>query len=221
MIRTAALMFVAVTMSLPAGDQTSTSSQSPLTTGSNALALPAGAFIFAKLTTNLDLQRSKPGDVIEAQIMEDVKQGKEVLLKKGGTLLGHVSLVEPATAAQPETMIGIMFDGVKAKNGPQQSLLLLIHALAPESDQPSNSNLSEGRGMPGATTAATVPGGASAGGPAGGRLTTSSVGVSGIPNTRLEIRKDAKGQAVSIVAFSKVGVTLKKGTQLLLTPPSQ
>jgi hypothetical protein len=118
-------------------------------------------------------------------------------------------------------MIGIAFDGLQPKNGSEQSLLLLIHALAPETDQPSNSTLSEGRGMPGATTAATVPGRVSAGGPSGARLTASSVGVSGIPNMRLEIRRDAKGQAVSILVISKVEVKLKKGTQLLLTPPGK
>ena len=134
---------------------------------------------------------------------------------------GHVSFVEPATPLQPETMIGIVFDGVKTKQGPKQSLHLLLHALAPETALPSNSTISEGRGMPAATTAATVPGRVSAESPAPGRLTASSVGVSGFANMRLEIRKDAKGQVVSIIAFSKGDVKLKRGTQLLLTPSKQ
>ena len=118
-------------------------------------------------------------------------------------------------------MIGIVFDRVKTKGGPDETLRLLIHALAPEAGQPSNSTITEGRGMPGATTAATVPGRVSAEGPGSGRLTASSVGVSGFANMRLEIRKDAKGEATGIIALSKGDVKLKKGAQLLLTPPQR
>ena len=217
MIRTAALLLITVSSSLPPGSRTTTSHQSPAAI--NAFSLPPDAVVFAKLSKNLDLQQSKPGDVVEAETTADVKQGKEALLKKGSTLLGHVSLVEPATPSQPETMVGIAFDGVKTKNGPEQSLHLLIHALAPETETSSNSTIAEGRGMPGATTAATVPGRASARGSGGGRLTATSVGVSGFPNIRLEIRKDAKGQVVSIIAVSKGNGELKRGTQLLLTLP--
>lgn len=221
MIRTATLLMMAASISLPPGSQTSTSRPSPATAASNALDLPSDAVVFAKLNTNLDLLQAKPGDVVEAQTTEDVKQGKEALLRKGSTLMGHVSLVEPPTPSQPETMIGIVFDRVKTKSGPEESLHLLIHALAPEVGQPSNSTIAEGRGLPGATTAATVPGRVSAEAPGSGRLTASSVGVNGFANTRLEIRKDAKGEATSIIVVSKGDVKLKKGAQLLLTPPQR
>ena len=216
MIRIATLLIAAASISLPLGSQTTTSGPSPAT--SNTLDLPSDAVVFAKLNTNLDLLQAKPGEVVEAQTTEDVKQGKEPLLRKGSTLLGHVSLVE---RAQPETMVGIVLDRVKTKSGPDQSLHLLIHALAPEAGEPSNSTIAEGRGMPGATTAATVPGRVSAEAPGSGRLTASSVGVSGFANMRLEIRKDSKGEATSIIVLSKGDVKLKKGAQLLLTPPQR
>jgi hypothetical protein len=221
MIRIATLLIVAAGISLPLGSQTTTSGPSPATAAIKTLDLPSDAVVFAKLNTNLDLLQAKPGDVVEAQTTEDVKQGKEALLKKGSTLLGHVTLVEPATPSQPETMIGIVFDRVKTKSGPDESLRLLIHALAPEAGQPSNSTIAEGRGMPGATTAAAVPGRVSAEAQASGRLTASSVGVSGFANMRLEIRKDSKGEATGIIALSKGDVKLKKGAQLLLTPPER
>src|SRR5215469_17354917 len=149
MIPTATLLIVAASIFLPLGSQTTTSGPSPATAAINALDLPSDAVIFAKLNTNLDLLQSKPGEVVEAQTTEDVKQGKEALLRKGSTLLGHVSLVERAMSSQPETMIGIVFDRVKTKSGPDQSLYLLIHALAPEAGEQSNSTIAEGRGMPG------------------------------------------------------------------------
>jgi hypothetical protein len=220
MIPTGTLLIVAASIFLPLGSQSTTTGPSPATAAINALDLPSDAVVFAKLNTNLDLLQAKPGDIVEAQTTEDVKHGKEALLRKGSTLLGHVSLVE-ATPSQPETMIGIVFDRVKTKSGPDESLHLLIHALAPEAGEPSNSTIAEGRGMPGATTAATVPGRVSAETPGSGRLTASSVGVSGFANMRLEIRKDSKGEATSIIVLSKGDVKLKKGAQLLLTPQRQ
>ena len=120
MIWTAILWIVAASSSLPPGGQTATSGPSPATAAGKALDLPSDAVVFAKLNTNLDLLMAKPGDVVEAQTTEDVKQGKDTLLRKGSNLLGHVSLVEPATPSQPETMIGIVFDRVKTKSGPDE-----------------------------------------------------------------------------------------------------
>jgi hypothetical protein len=221
MIQIAKLMSASLLLLLTMGAQVASNPQSSGTAPVGALALPRETAILAKLATNLEPQRCKPGDSVEAQTTEDIKQGKEVLLKKGSVLLGHVSVVEPPSATQLETMVGIIFDGVKTKNGPDQSVHLLIRALAPEAEGPENSTLSEGRGMSGATTAATVPGKVSAAGTAGGRLTALSIGVSGFPGVRLENRKEANGQVMTIIALSEPGVKFKKGTQLVLKVAGQ
>jgi hypothetical protein len=212
---------VSLLVSLTLGHVALSNAQTPAVAPVGALALPRETAILAKLATNLEPQRCKPGDSVEAQTTEDIKQGKEVLLKKESVLLGHVSVVEPPSATQLETMVGIIFDGVKTKKGPGQSVHLLIRALAPEAEGPENSTLSEGRGMPGATTAATVPGKVSAAGTAGGRLTALSIGVSGFPGVRLENRKEANGQVMTIIAISEPGVKFKKGTQLVLKVAGQ
>jgi hypothetical protein len=186
----------------------------------NVLTLPTDAGIVAKLTTSLDLQQCKPGDTIEVQASDDLKSGKTVLLKKGSLVVGHVTLVEPPTASQAETMIGIVFDTVKPQNGPQASTLLLIRAIAPEPSGATNSSISEGRGMPGATDNAAAAGRVSAGTGPGGRLSLTSVGVTGIPHLRIGSRRDSKGNAVTILSTSSSDVKLKKGTQLLLKEPA-
>lgn len=216
MKRYATFALLALLLAGFAAAQTAASPPAPGTATKPALNIRADTAFLARLTTNLDLQQCTPGEPVEAQTTQDVKQGKEVVLKKGSSLLGHVTSVELASPAQPDTKIGIIFDGVKAKNGPEQSLRLLISALAPENEGPANSTLSEGRGMPGATTAATVPGSASAGGGVSGQLNTSSVGVSGFPGVRLGTLKASDGQVVTLVAYSKGEVKFKKGTQLVL-----
>ena len=217
MIPMASVMRTLLSFSLLVGMPAAANSQTPAAAPGNSLTLPVDTMILAKLATNLELWKCKPGDAIEAQTTEDIRQGKDVLVKKGSRLIGHVSLVEPSTHAQPETVVGIVFDGVKAKNGSAQSIRLLIRAMAPEPEGPTNSTISEGRGMPGATTAAaTLSHEANAGSPGGSRLSPSSVGVSGFPGVRLENRKETNGQVLTIVAFAKPDVKFKKGTQLVM-----
>jgi len=221
MIQIAKLMRASLLFSLATGAPAASNHQSTGAAAANTLTLPAETAILAKLATNLEPQGCKPGDSVEAQTTEDVREGKVVLLKKGSLLLGHISVVKFSSASQPETMLGIVIDGVKIKNGQDQSINLLIRAMAPEPEGPENSTVSEGRGMQGATTSATVPGKVSASVANGGRLTPLSIGVSGFPGVRLENRKEANGQVLTIIALSKPDVKFKKGTQLVLKVAGQ
>lgn len=176
--------------------------------------IPGDTVILAKLMQNLDLQKCAVNDQVEAQTTADVKQGKDVLLKKGSSLLGHIVSVQPPNSSQPESTVVIVFDGVKSKGGPTQSLPLVLRALAPESEAPAASTIAGGRGMPGEDTHAAMGGGdhAEQGGIA--RLNTSSQGVAGIPNLELGIRKSTTGQHMSLLSWSKGNVVLKKSTQM-------
>lgn len=191
--------------------QTSSNSQS----SASALNVPGDTIILAKLATNLDLQQAAVGQQVEAQTTQDVKQGKDVLLKKGATLIGHVTSVETAIAGKSEAMVGVIFDSVKAKSGQPQTLHLLIRALAPEPNAPYSGMVQGGRGMPGETEHAGIAGVDRADISNGVVLNESSVGVAGIPGLQLEIRK-SNGQQTAILQMTKGDVKLKKGTQLAL-----
>ena len=184
-------------------------------TSSPTLNIPGDTIILAKLVTNLDLQQAAVGQQIEAQTTQDVKQGKDVLIKKGATLIGHVSTVEPATATKAEAMVGIIFDGVKLKSSQPQTLHLLIRALAPESDAEYSGIVQGGRGISGETDHAGLAGVDRANASTGAVLNSASVGVAGIPGLELEIRK-TNGQQIAILGMTKGDVKLKKGTQLVL-----
>ena len=182
------------------------------------LNVPEETAFLAKLTSNLIPSQCKPDDPVEAQTAQDLKRGKEVLLKKGSSLLGHVKLVEVSPSEKPETLVGIVFDGVKMqKTGQQFSLHLIVQALAPESDLDSNNSLADatGTGLTSATRAASVSG--HAGTTKGGvnRLTTESKGVYEFAGVRLGDRVTPIGR-VTILAFSNANVVMKKGTQLVM-----
>jgi hypothetical protein len=203
--------------SVLSGAQTPANAQTPVAASLPTLNVPGDTAILAKLNTNLDLEQSKTGDEVQAETTHDVKQGKDVLLKKGSALIGHVAFVEPASSKQPENTVGIVFDRVKPKNGAEQSLHLIVRALAPQSEAPANSQIAGGRGMPGETDKAGVTGRDRA--ETGGveALNTSSVGVLNLPGLELGIRKGAAGgQQTTILAWSKGDIKLKKGSQLVM-----
>jgi hypothetical protein len=209
MIRNVILCLGVLLLAMIAAAQSANAQSAP------ALNVPGDTVILAKLTENLDLQQAAVGQQVEAQTTQDVKQGKDVLLKKGATLVGHVTSVEPATAGKSEAMVGIIFDSVKIKNGAAQTLHLLIRALAPEPDAPYNSTVAGGRGISGETDHVGVAGVDRADVSNGLVLNASSVGVAGIPGLQLEVRK-SNGQQTAILDMTKGDVKLKKGTQLVL-----
>jgi hypothetical protein len=192
-------------------------SQTP--TSPSAITLPADSPVFAKLTSTLDLGQLKVGDQLTAQATNDVKVGNQAVIKKGATLIGHVMAVEPPKGSQTDTKIGIVMDSVSSKNS-STSIVLLIRAIAPPVPEDQPRTISEGRGMPGATDAAVVPGHASSGGTVGGRLTASSAGVMGFPNIHLGSSKASSGPPMTVISLSPGDAKLKSGTQLLLKVPS-
>ena len=200
--------------------QTNTAAQATTATNPAAdkLNIPEETVLLAKLTTNLIPSQCRPGDPVQAQITQDVKHGKEVLLKKGSTLLGVVSLVQTATAEKPETLIGIVFDSVKVQKTEHQfPLHLIIQAVAPESDIDTNNSLADGSGtgLTTATRSASVSGHASTIKGSVNALSTESKGVYDFVGVRLGDRVTSTGHA-TVLAFSNANVLLKKGAQLVM-----
>src|SRR5260370_21123668 len=177
----------------------------------------------AKLSSNLSLRQCQPDDAVEAEAKQDLKRGKEVVLKKGSSLLGHVKAVQMPTAEKPEMVVGIVFDGVKMqKTGQQFSLHLIIQALAPEANVDTNNSLADatGTGVQSATRHATVSGHASTVTGDVNPLTTESKGICDLSGLRLGDQITQTGR-VTVLAFSHGDIRLKKGTQLVMKVVAQ
>jgi hypothetical protein len=174
--------------------------------------------ISRELVTILDPRQTKPGDPVEAEAKQDIKQGKQVLLKKGYSLLGHVKTVQMPTTEKPEMVVGIVFDGAKMqKTGKQFSLHLVIQALAPEANVETNNSLADatGTGVQSATRHASVSGHASTISGDVNPLTTESKGIYDLSGLRLGEQITQTGR-VTVLAFSHGDIRLKKGTQLVM-----
>jgi hypothetical protein len=201
----ATFMLGILLLALPSGGQTPLNSQTRDAAKLLALNLPADTALLAKLNTDLGLRQSKAGDEVQAETTEDVRQGKGVLLKKGSLIVGHISFVEPASPKQPDNVVGVQFDRVMPKNGPEQSLHVIVRALAPHVQPAANAQ----PGIPHAQVVSIDP------------LSTSSVGVSNLPGLRLGVRRTTSGQQTTVLAWIKGDIKLKKESQLLMVVVGQ
>jgi hypothetical protein len=178
------------------------------------LTLPADTAILAKLSTELNGSQCKRGDVLEAEAKQDVKQGHDVVLKKGTMLVGHVAGVQPASSGKGLS-IAITFDTAKMKDGKQFSVRMGIKALAPEANITNNDTLNDGRGMDAAANNATTSGHSTTLRGNFGQLNAASAGVYDIPGLDLATQL-TDGVRYSLLISSTANFRLKKGTQVVL-----
>jgi hypothetical protein len=226
MKRNAGIFVATLALVVCANAQSASTSQStaqtqagtPATAALAELNVPLETAFMAKLSTNLDLSQCKPGDPVEAEAKQDIKRGKEVVLKKGSSLLGHVKAVQMPMAEKPEMVVGIVFDGVKMqKTGQLFSLHLIIQALAPEANVESNKSLADetGTGVQSATRHASVSGHASTVSGEVNPLTTENKGIYDLTGLKLGDQITKTGH-VTVLAFSHSDIRLKKGAQLVM-----
>jgi hypothetical protein len=213
MIRTGILLLAALIVASPSFAQTST----PPTAASPSLNVPTSQGIIAKLDTDLDASRNKPGDLVQAETTRELKVGRDVLLKKGSVLTGHVTQVQTYSNSSP-SMIVIVFDQVAPKGGSPATLNVKIQALAP-APTVSTDSLQDGRGMAATQINSAVAGAdKSVGG--GGELMATSVGVYGMRG--VSVASSVHDQKQYSAVQSNIGdVKLKKGAQLVFKVPEQ
>ncbi|HEY0704030.1 MAG TPA: hypothetical protein VGD60_14775 [Candidatus Acidoferrales bacterium] len=178
--------------------------------------LPAGQGLVAKLTADLDATKVKPGDVIQVQVIQDLRQGHTTLLKKGSTVSGKIVKVELFSSGSPSSIV-LILDQVTPSGGSAESFSARMGALSPPPEIQTDS-LQEGRGRAQTDTNAANSGGKNVSN--GYELSGGSVGVRGIKGVTLASTTDA-GKLYSIIQSSIGDVKLKKGSELVLNLPAE
>ena len=141
MLRGGVLLAAVLVVAMPSTPQ----SNAPSNAAGRSLNIPSSMAIEAKLQTDLDASKNKPGDLVQADTVRDLKRGHDVLLKKGSRLIGNMVKVQTASGGAP-SMIVIAFEQVTPAGGQPESLNALIAALAPAPTLQTDS-LQDGRGM--------------------------------------------------------------------------
>ena len=148
---------------------------------------------------------------MEAETVRDLKQGHDMLLKKGSKLTGHITQVETFTGSTA-SMIVIAFDHATPAGKQPATLVTLITALAPAPTTQVDS-LQDGRGMA-ATNINSAVAGQDRDLGNGGELMATSVGVHGFRGMGLASAVQG-GKQYAVIRCASGDVKIKKGTQVV------
>ena len=212
MLRGGVLLAAVLVVAMPSTPQ----SNAPSNAAGRSLNIPSNMAIEAKLQTDLDASKNKPGDLVQADMVRDLKRGHDVLLKKGSRLIGNIVKVQTASGGAP-SMIVIAFEQVTPAGGQPESLNALIAALAPAPTLQTDS-LQDGRGMQQTSINAVVSGDKDLGN--GGELMATSVGVHGFRGMSLG-SVVVGGKQYSTIQSTNGDVKIKKGAQVVFKTAAQ
>lgn len=108
----------------------SSQSSATATSGDKSLDLSNGTTLEATLTKPLDVKKNKPGDEVVARVTKDVKSDGRVVLRKGSTLIGHVTEAKARGKGESQSVLGLAFDRAVTKDGHEIPVNLAIQAVA-------------------------------------------------------------------------------------------
>lgn len=78
----------------------------------SSTAVRSGTRISARLLTNLNAKKAKPGQRVEARVTHNVKQNGRVVIRKNARLLGHVVSARAAGKGKANSQLQVVFDHV-------------------------------------------------------------------------------------------------------------
>jgi hypothetical protein len=220
----------AATASGPTNSNTNQNAE--VVAGQSSAGLSGRTALQVALTNSVDAKKAKPGDPVEAKLMQDVKSGDKVVLHRGAKLVGHISEATARDKENPESRLGIVFDKASGKHGEEFAFRAVVMALAPPLEESTNiagdpAKLSSGPTMGGQPFGAgNAPGGPSAsaapaleaatrGGGSSGVLTAESRGVMGLPGVALR-PSVVDGVQGTVMVSGDHNVKLDRGTQMML-----
>ena len=175
----------------------SSSTSTSANAGGTSADLSSGTKIDATLSGSLDAKKSKPGDRVEARTAQDVKQDGKVVLKKGTTLVGHVTQAQAHTSEQTQSQLGIAFDHAMM-NGRPVPFNATIQALAASQSSAATAVGSDDLAVSGSTMGAASGAAHGGGGLVGGVASTAGGSVGSVVNTAGSVGS-VSGNAVGTV----------------------
>jgi hypothetical protein len=93
-------------------------------------AAKAAFFVLAEFTQSLSVHKLKPGDLVRAQVTQDVLSHGKIIIPVDSKLVGHVTEVKSHAPDDPESRLGIVFDRVLLKHRAEVDFRGVLHALS-------------------------------------------------------------------------------------------
>src|SRR5215475_10493570 len=95
-----------------AGKNTTAPGAAETASAHNSLNLPFGARINVEISKDLDAKKLKPGDPIEARVIEAVKINGNTAIPRNSIVRGHVTEAATRSKKDRTTALGLVFDDV-------------------------------------------------------------------------------------------------------------
>jgi len=189
--------------------------------------LSPGSLLPIELAKSIDAKKAHTGDPVVGKIPQDLSSNGKVVIPRDTKVIGHVTEAKASTHDDKNSALGITFDKIALKDGPEIPLKAEVQAVkAPESNaymsesgpppqnNPTGANQTSpmaGRAPVGPSDQPSAPGN-NAANSADPPLTSSSQGVIGMKGYSL-----AQGNMQdSVISSQENNVKLESGTQILL-----
>jgi len=170
----------------------STSTSASANAGGTSADLSSGTKVDATLAGSLDAKKNRVGDRVEARTAQDIKQDGKVVLKKGTTLVGHVTQVQAHTNEQTQSQLGIAFDHAMM-NGKAVPFNANIQALAASQSSAAAAMGSDDLMMSGGAMGSASGAARGGGGLVGGVASRAGGAVGSVVNTAGSVSGNATG----------------------------
>jgi hypothetical protein len=186
---------------------------------SEAPLLEAGTKITAELETAVSAATAKPGDEVAARVTKNVKQNGEVVLKKGDRLVGRITDVQAASAAEAGSSLTVAFDRVVHGGATSELQAVVTSVLSTPSEERARREEAMREPEPMPTPMPAPSGGSSRGSSSGGGLLGGAAStVTSTVNSAAGATAPALGGASSTVN-SATSATLGSQTGVGLSTP--
>jgi hypothetical protein len=94
-------------------------------------------YILAEFTQSLNAKKLKPGDLIKAQVTQDVLSHGKIIIPVESKLIGHVTEVKSRDPEDPESRLGIVFDKVLLRRPREVDFVGVVQRLEPPAERRS------------------------------------------------------------------------------------
>ena len=93
--------------------------------------LENGTILYLELSKTVDAKKAKIGDRVSALLLTDVVSHGKIVVRRESKLIGHVTEAQAHTKDNPESRLGIVFDRILVKHGPEIALSSMLLAVRP------------------------------------------------------------------------------------------
>ena len=95
--------------------------------------------VLVELTKSVNTKKVQTGDVIRADVTQDVLVHGQIIIPRGSKLIGHITEAKIRSQSDKESLLGLIFDKVLLKGGREIDFNGTVGALAPPA--PMNTDL--------------------------------------------------------------------------------